>query len=109
MLVMKVHLACQFYFWYSSKYLNLSSKLQKYIAPLNKVLNILVFQKNLCACASMKRFNSQFCNLVHTEDNYNLLFSISLYAHNFEFAIYVSDKQHPTSVANINKPLVGVI
>ena len=30
-------------------------------------------------------------------------------AHNFEFTKHVSDGQHPSSVANTNEPLVGVI
>ena len=30
-------------------------------------------------------------------------------AHNFKFAIHVSDEQHPSSVADTNEPLVGVI
>ena len=29
--------------------------------------------------------------------------------HNFEFTKHVSDEQHPSSVANTNEPLVGVV
>ena len=36
-------------------------------------------------------------------------FNFEVEAHNFKFTIQVSDEQHPSSVANTNEPLAGVI
>ena len=49
---MNAHFACQFYFWYSSKYLNLSSKQQKHVFHLKKSVKQFDIPKNLSACPS---------------------------------------------------------
>ena len=47
--------------------------------------------------------NSQICR----HERHEITFEVE--AHNFEFTKHVSDEQHPSSVANTNEPLVGVI
>ena len=34
--------------------------------------------------------------------------NLNIQTHSFEFAKYVSDDQHPSSIENINEPLVRV-
>ena len=54
--------------WYYSKYLNLSSKLQKYIPSLNRQsFEHFDIVKNLWACASIKTLSHNFAteSIVH--------------------------------------------
>ena len=40
---------------------------------------------------------------------YRPFFTFEVEAHNFKFTKHVSNEQHPSSLANTNEPLVGVI
>ena len=67
---MKARLACQLYFWYSSKYLNLSLKLPKYIPSLDKVSsNILQLAHSLsdhpCIARYFQKSNLRISRAAH--------------------------------------------
>ena len=49
----------------------------------------------------------RFWKIVNLEIFFSYNFEVE--AHNFKFTKHVSDEQHPSSVANTNEALVGVI